>query len=180
MSHRREVLELLDAYVPFPEEALFKERTIAFIKKHPECFERSLSEGHITASAWLLNKQGTKALLMHHAKLEMWVQLGGHCDGNPSVLDVAIQEAQEESGVMQIAPVSRAIFDLDIHEIPEKGGLKAHLHYDIRFLLQIVSGDAPRKNHESKQLLWVDKGSSQLPTDSRSVVRMFLKWNALS
>ena len=173
MSQRKEVLNLLKTYRPSPEEVVFKERMIAFIEEHPRCFERSLEIGHVTASAWLLNKGGTKALLMHHAKLNKWVQPGGHCDGNPHVLEVAIQEAQEESGILQIEAVSSSIFDLDIHEIPERGEVKAHLHYDIRFLLQVTSDEKMKKNGESKELLWVDK---KLPTQSRSVVRMFMKW----
>jgi hypothetical protein len=175
-DHRSNVLDILRDYNPSIEEAVYKERMIAFIKEHPDCFERSLEVGHITASAWLLNSRGTQALLMHHTKLDKWVQLGGHCDGNPNIINAAIKEAQEESGIEQIVPVSPAIFDLDIHEIPEKGNIKAHLHYDIRFLLQVNSEEEAKKNHESKQLLWIGKDIDQLPTKSRSVVRMFSKW----
>lgn len=178
-DHRSNVLDLLHAYHPSPEETVYKKRMIEFIRKHPDCFERSLEEGHITASAWLLNKKGTHALLMHHAKLDKWVQLGGHCDGNPDVLKTAIKEAQEESGIEQIMSISPAIFDLDIHEIPEKGSIKAHLHYDIRFLLQVTSDEEAKKNQESKELLWIDKNIDLLPTQSRSVVRMFMKWLVL-
>lgn len=180
MGHRRGVLSLLDAYNPSSEEELVKERMIAFIKKYPNCFERSLEIGHLTASCWLLDKEGEKALLTHHAKIDMYVQLGGHCDGDSHVLGVAIKEAQEESGVMGIVPISSQIFDIDIHEFPQKGNLKAHLHYDIRFLLQIISSETVKKNHESKELLWVDKKCLKLPTDNHSVLRMFQKWNLLN
>jgi 8-oxo-dGTP pyrophosphatase MutT (NUDIX family) len=180
MGHRREILELLDAYHPSLEEEIAKERMVAFIKKYPDCFERSLEIGHVTASCWLIDKEGKKALLTHHAKLDMYVQLGGHCDGDSDVLGVAIKEAQEESGVMGIAPVNPQIFDIDIHEFPQRGDLKAHLHYDIRFLLQIVTGEIVQKNHESKELLWVDKKSLKLPTENHTVLRMFQKWNLLN
>ncbi len=110
---------------------------------------------------------------MHHAKLNKWVQLGGHCDGNPNVLEVAIKEAKEESGISQIEAVLPSIFDLDIHEIPKTEKFPAHLHYDIRFLLQVTSDDSIQKNHESKALLWIDE--KNLPTQSRSVVRMLEK-----
>lgn len=177
MSHRSVVLKQLHSYLPSPEEIASRKQMISFIEQNPQCFERALEIGHITASAWLLNKDGTKALLMHHAKLDQWVQLGGHCDGDANVLRAAIKEAQEESGIFAIEPVSDAIFDLDIHEIPEKGTTKEHLHYDIRFLLQVKSDEALQKNHESKQLLWID---TTLPTGSRSVVRMFEKWKKLT
>lgn len=176
MSGRKQILDLLQNYDPSPEEKDAKDRIIAFIKNHPDCFERSLEIGHVTASAWLINKEGTKALLLHHAKLNKWVQPGGHCDGNPDVLAMAIKEAQEESGIENIKPISSSIFDIDIHEIPEKGNIKTHLHYDIRFLLQVTSEEQPKINHESKELLWIDKTSRHLPTKSPSVVRMFNKW----
>ncbi len=173
---RKALLALLEQYRPTEEEKPFLEKTIAFVGEHPDCFERFLEEGHITASSWLLDKTRQKALLMHHRKLDAWVQLGGHCDGDPNVLEVSLKEAKEESGILSIAPISSTIFDIDIHEVPAKGEMKAHLHYDIRFLLQIRSDVSAKENHESKELLWVTKDESTLPTKSRSIVRMFEKW----
>lgn len=147
-----------------------------FIQKYPDCFERSLEIGHVTASAWLLHKSGTTALLMHHAKLNHWYQLGGHCDGDHDVLAVAIKEAQEESGINHIVPVSPAIFDIDIHLIPANSREKEHYHYDVRFLLQVVSDEELMQNRESKELRWIEKNKDALPTQSRSVLRMFNKW----
>ena len=72
---------------------------MAFVSAYPNCFERSLSIGHITGSAWLVNQTKTRVLLTHHKRLNKWLQLGGHADGNPNVLEVAMQEAREESGI---------------------------------------------------------------------------------
>jgi 8-oxo-dGTP pyrophosphatase MutT (NUDIX family) len=175
--HRSNLLNLLQKYSPSAsEEIASQERMISFINQHEECFERSLEIGHITASAWLLNKDKTKALLMHHAKLNMWVQVGGHCDGNPDVLAVAIKEAQEESGITCIVPVQNSIFDIDIHLIPANKKEKEHYHYDVRFLLQVTSDEQLIKNAESKELRWISKKTDELPTSSPSVVRMFTKW----
>lgn len=174
---RSGILGLLEAYHPvYLEEQKFKQQIIDFVVAHEDCFDRTLSIGHITASAWLLNKQGTHALLMHHTKLDRWFQLGGHCDGDSDVLTVAIKEAQEESGIEGIVAVSPAIFDIDVHLIPENSREAAHYHYDIRFLLQVVSDEQVVQNHESKQLAWIEKRSDALPTDSASVDRMFHKW----
>ena len=174
---RNQLLELLNNYFPLDqEECIAKKRMLAFIKQYPNCFERSLEVGHITASAWLLNKDESKVLLMHHAKLQLWVQLGGHCDGESDVLAVAIKEAQEESGILNIVPVSSEIFDIDIHLIPENKKEKAHYHYDVRFLVRVDSDQDFVKNNESLELKWFDKDRSQLPTQNRSVVRMFEKW----
>lgn len=177
---RRMLIELLNNYIPqAPEEIEFKQEIMSFVTANPSCFERSLEEGHITASSWLLNKDGSKALLMHHAKLNKWFQLGGHCDGDSDVLGVAIKEAQEESGILTIAPVHSQIFDIDVHLIPANSREKAHYHYDIRFLLHVVSDQEFVKNSESKDLRWISKQSSALPTDNPSVVRMFNKWMSL-
>ena len=173
---RTPLLQLLHKYHASPQQTAHKERMLDFINQHPECFERSLEIGHITASAWLLNKQETHALLMHHRKLNKWLQLGGHCDGQSDVLAVAIREAQEESGIVHIVPVSCAIFDIDIHRIPANTKEKEHDHYDVRFLLKVASDEQPIQNSESRALRWISKNAAELPTDEQSVVRMFNKW----
>ena len=173
---RSQLLQLLHDYIPSPDELLAKQQIIDFVTQHPHCFERSLLTGHITASAWLLSKDHSKALLMHHAKLNKWVQLGGHCDGESDVLAVAIKEAQEESGIQHIAPVSSQVFDIDVHFIPANPKEPAHYHYDIRFLLAVTSDEAIIQNHESKELRWVSKNKADLPTNGISVTRMLNKW----
>lgn len=177
--HRNYLLQLLEEYKPlYQEEIVAKEKIISFVKKYSDCFERTLEVGHITASAWLLNKQATHALLTHHAKLNLWLQLGGHCDGNSNVLEVALKEAQEESGIIAIQPVSSAIFDIDVHLIPANSKEKAHYHYDVRFLLQVKSNENIITSNESKELRWIEKDIMQLPTKELSVQRMFTKWIA--
>jgi 8-oxo-dGTP pyrophosphatase MutT (NUDIX family) len=174
---RQALRDLLEAYhSPFPEEMESKARMLDFINTYENCFERSLTLGHMTASAWLLNKNGSKALLMHHAKLNCWLQLGGHADGESDLLTVALKEAREESGLSAIKAISPAIFDIDIHLIPETPEEKTHYHYDVRFLLQVETDEEPQKNHESKELLWVSKDSQELPTQEPSIIRMFTKW----
>ena len=176
------LVELLQKYTPqdYPEsdpwEQECKKRMLAFIEQHANCFERSLEVGHFTGSAWLLNRDQTKALMTHHTKLDMWIQLGGHCDGDPDILNVAQKEAQEESGIQHIVPVTKDIFDIDIHLVPTIGKQKEHYHYDIRFLLQVTSTESVTQNHESKELRWISKNRDELPTKSRSVIRMFDKW----
>ncbi len=174
---RKLLTNLLGNYFPISkEENKYKIRMLNFISKNEKCFERSLDFGHITASAWLLNKNKTHALLMLHTKLNLWVQLGGHCDGNPNPLEVAIKEASEESGISKIIPIEKTIFDIDIHLIPGAKELKSHYHYDVRFLLACDSDQGVKSNHESKKLKWIDKNPKNLPTESLSVTRMFYKW----
>lgn len=174
---REMLLGLLANYNPSTtDEQLFKQKMISFVREHSNCFERTLEAGHITASCWLINKDGSQALLMHHAKLNRWLQLGGHCDGDSDVLNVALKEAQEESGISNIVPVDGHIFDIDIHLIPENSKEKAHYHYDVRFLLQVAGDQDFVKNSESRDLQWISKDRAVLTTDNPSIVRMFHKW----
>ncbi len=174
--HRNQIKDLLQQYTPQdPGEQADVQLMLQFIDKHKDCFERTCIPGHFTASAWLINREGTNALLMHHRKLNTWLQTGGHCDGDSDVLAVAIKEAQEESGITQIAPVSNKIFDVDIHLIPAFGGNPIHYHYDIRFLLQVQSDEMAIQNNESNALRWFSK-DEDLPTQEESVLRMFNKW----
>ncbi len=174
---RKESLATLLRYKPDNQvEQAFKDEMIRFFNTYEDCFERSLPVGHFTASCWLLDKTGTKALLTHHAKLNRWFQLGGHCDGNPNTLAVAIKEAQEESGIQEIVPVSTEIFDIDIHLIPARKAEAEHYHYDIRYLLQITSDEEITVSEESHALDWIDAQSIHSLGLNDSVMRMFNKW----
>ena len=138
-----------------PEQQKTADRMLRFITSAPDCFERSHAEGHITGSAWLVNPSGDKALLTLHHKLQRWMQTGGHADGDAAPLRVALREAEEESGIYGIQPVSTEIFDIDIHLIPARSakGEPAHYHYDVRYLLR-----APHEefvvSDESDALAW--------------------------
>jgi 8-oxo-dGTP pyrophosphatase MutT (NUDIX family) len=178
--HRQSLLNLLQSYTPTSDyERQTCDAIRAFVREHHDCFLRESLVGHITGSAWVVNKTMTKTLLTHHRKLDKWLQLGGHCDGDSDVLRVALREAVEESGVYDIIPHSPEIFDLDIHEIPERrtGTVvePAHLHYDIRFLL-IADDTAPLGiTAESKDLQWVELRNVQLLTQEESMLRMVEK-----
>lgn len=145
-----------------------------FLSSSDQVFERSHISGHITASCWLLNKGRTHALIMHHKKLDQWFQLGGHCDGDPDTLAVAIKEAQEESGIIGICALSPDIFDIDVHWIPSNAKESGHYHYDVRYLLEVNSDETIIQNGESKELRWIPM-TGTLPTENASVIRMFEK-----
>ncbi len=175
---RRLIQNLLNSYIPTDDEIAYKESTIRFIESYKECFERTLSIGHITASCLLIDKNEERALLTHHKKLNRWFQLGGHCDGDHDVLRVAVKEAQEESGILDIVPVKSEIFDIDVHLIPGNKKEIAHFHYDIRFILKVNSDENIKKSSESNELRWINKDCQSLPTENQSVVRLFNKWNS--
>ena len=177
--HRNDVLEKLRLYrKTHPAETAVADRLIAFVEDHPDCFERSLQIGHLTGSAWVVNKAGTHVLLTHHKKLNIWVQLGGHADGNPDMLNAALQEAVEESGIPNLQPVSRDIFDIDIHLIPEQKNEPEHHHHDIRFVFQCMKSEEYIVSDESHDLAWVKIARLAEYSSEESMLRMKAKWQS--
>ncbi len=125
-----------------------------FIAAHPhDAHQRECRPGHLTASALVLHADGEHVLLLHHRKLERWLQLGGHCDGDANLAGVALREASEESGIPELAIFPQPI-DLDIHLIPARLGEPAHFHYDTRFLVLAPPQAQPVQNDESHALSW--------------------------
>lgn len=175
MSGRERLLEALRAHVAWDaREARMLARIIAFVEAHEDCFERTLLEGHVTGSAWVVNPERTHALLVHHRRLGRWLQPGGHCDGSPDVLGTALREVLEETGI-RAAPVSGAIFDVDAHDIPARGAEPAHVHYDIRYLAEAPLAAEPVVSPESRDVRWVAlEEISRLDTDA-SVLRLVQK-----
>lgn len=89
-----------------------------------------------------MNPSFTRALLIHHKKLNSWFQPGGHTEiQDTSLRDTAIRETQEELGINVFQYISESIFDIDIHPIPEKNSEPAHNHYDVRYLIVIDDCD---------------------------------------
>ena len=173
---RNSLLQRLENHQPSTqEETLFKEQMIKFIRENPACFERSLLIGHITGSAWIVDESRQFTLLTHHRKLDKWFQTGGHCDGDSDVLNVAMKEALEETGLHNIKTISPNIFDVDIHEIPERKGVPTHLHYDVRFLLEADRNEPLIISSESSDLAWVELTKVSELNDSQSIMRMVSK-----
>src|SRR5579859_4895881 len=102
---------------------------IDFLAQGERVFRREAREGHFTGSAWLVSADGERVLLTHHRKLGRWLQLGGHADGDTDLAQVALREAEEESGLVGLA-VEPEPFDLDRHRIPARGTEPEHWHYD--------------------------------------------------
>jgi len=146
-----------------------------FVCNNPRCFDRNLSTGHLTASAWVLDENRAHALLLHHGKLNIWVQPGGHVENDTDMLSAAWREAREESGLHEIRPVSNCIFDVDVHEIPARRKEPAHFHYDLRFLFTADRNAKLILTAESKSLAWIPIERISEITQHESVLRMVRK-----
>lgn len=162
----------------WPEEAatvaLFRE----LLADAEDPFRRERLAGHFTASCWLVDRSGTRVLLTHHRKLGLWLQLGGHADGERDLAVAAMQEAAEESGLSGLC-LEPGIFDLDRHWIPEHKGVPAHWHYDVRYVVRAGSDEAYVVSEESHDLAWraIDALADDPGADA-SVRRMAGKWLA--
>ncbi len=174
--HRKTLLDLLEKHSPIDENELkMANETIEFVKTNEDCFKRELLIGHVTGSAWIVNATRTHVLMMHHRKLNQWFQPGGHCDGDPDVLNVALKEANEETGLKNLKVVNGEIYDVDVHQIPERKGIPAHFHYDVRFLIEADMNEPLIVTEESNDLAWVSLEKIAEYNDSESIMRMARK-----
>lgn len=148
-------------------------RLVRFCATEPRAFERDPLTSHVTASAFVLSSDFTSVLLTHHAKLDRWLQLGGHCDGIQDACFNATKEAYEESGLSRIRLLTPEVFDVDVHQIPASAKEPAHLHYDVRYLFVAEAGE-PLVSEESHALAWVPL--DQLGEEAESVAVVARKW----
>jgi 8-oxo-dGTP pyrophosphatase MutT (NUDIX family) len=177
---RNSLLSLLGSYEPENgnENEMYREM-LDFVRNNPECFERTLLTGHVTASGWVLSEDKSSVLMLHHRKLDRWFQPGGHCDGDPDVEAVARKEISEETGIQHLTLLKNGIFDIDIHLIPERSNLPAHYHYDVRFLFRAEPGQSIILNDESMDVRWVPVSEIEKLNNSESIMRMVRKTIAL-
>ena len=176
--HRSKLLSLLETYSDrYPEESQTCARLKNFVARETRCFERDCwVDGHVTGSAWVMDPPQRHVLLTHHKKLDMWVQLGGHADGDSDIARVALREAEEESG-LGVEFVDAEIFDIDIHEIPARKQDPAHYHYDIRFAF-VANSLNFSVSDESHALSWIPLEDLPAFVQEESMLRMLEKWSA--
>jgi len=206
--HRPAILKLIDSYqrewgrlatelhAPYAAaaEAPVLDRFRAFINATPDCCERDSPLGHLTGSALVVTPALDQVLLTLHRKLGKWLQLGGHADGSPLLHEVAMREANEESGLkaLHFLPYEKTLlahqaaasggmtepmpFDFDAHAIPARPGEPAHVHYDVRFLIVANRLDPLIISEESRDLRWFTVAAArQTSGQEPSMERQFLK-----
>jgi hypothetical protein len=154
------------------EEQKDLDQMLSLLENNPRCFSRDSLEAHFTGSCWIVDLSKKYCLLTHHRKLGVWLQLGGHADGDPDLFNVAKKEGFEESGIQGIKPLSSEIFDIDIHEIPERKQVPKHFHYDIRFLFEVDKDIPFIVSEESLDLAWVPIVNLEDYNSERSLLRL--------
>jgi 8-oxo-dGTP pyrophosphatase MutT (NUDIX family) len=137
-------------------EAEDREAILRLVETEPACFSRhTFAPGHITGSAFVVCPATGLVLLHHHRRLDAWLQLGGHDEGEQDARSTALREAAEESGLHDLTLLSDEILDLDIHSIPSGKGEPPHLHHDVRYVVATLTpGAISRDAAESVDLKW--------------------------
>ncbi len=177
MSAHGQLARALAAYRRlWPAEAACVDLFDTLLAEDGNPYVRERLAGHLTASAWLVDASGRRVLLTHHRKLGMWLQLGGHADGDSDMIAVALREAEEESGLPGLSIVPD-IFDIDRHWIPEHKGVPPHWHYDVRYVVWAGQDEVFVVSDESHALAWRDIARlHQDDAADSSLRRMAGKW----
>ena len=135
---REDSIRQIENYPPFNEqEEKDKALILGWISNNENAFSRENTVAHITASAWVVNKDRSKVLMVYHNIYNSWSWLGGHADGETDLLSVAIREVKEEAGISNVRPVSEEIFSLESLTVDghvKKGNyVSSHLHLNITY-----------------------------------------------
>jgi 8-oxo-dGTP pyrophosphatase MutT (NUDIX family) len=161
-------------------EGVMRERLAVFLETYGiYAFDRALAPGHVTASAWIVDPDRLHAVLLHHRKLDRWLQLGGHVDGDPDVRRSALREAREESGLRTLRAIVDEIYDIDVHRIPARGSEPEHDHYDLRFALEADPREPLVRNAESHDVRWIALTDLEAYAIDDSVRRLAAKTQTL-
>lgn len=155
-SRRSELLRLLDSYEPSPSEEPALAEMVLLLSEAADPLSRyTFDPGHFTASGCVVAPEGDAILLIHHKRLDRWLQPGGHIDpSDESAMAAARREVFEETGV-PVAGVEARLLDLDIHPIPPGKGEPRHRHFDLRFLFQAASEALAPAVAEVNEVAWV-------------------------
>lgn len=156
----QELTEQIKNYIPFNEqEERDKVLILQWLKENENAFSRKNTVAHMTASAWVVNKDRTKVLMVYHNIYNSWSWLGGHADGEKDLLKVAVREVKEEAGIQNVHPVSEEIFSLESLTVDGhvKNGsyISSHLHFNVTYLLEADSEEAVSiKPDENSGVSW--------------------------
>lgn len=157
---KENLIRQIENYPPFNEqEEKDKALILGWIRNNENAFSRENTVAHITASAWVVNKDRSKVLMVYHNIYNSWSWLGGHADGETDLLSVAIREVKEEAGISNVRPVSEEIFSLESLTVDghvKKGNyVSSHLHLNITYLLEADSEEQVSvKADENSGVMW--------------------------
>ena len=179
-----EIYEQIKAYRPWNEQERQDQVLILdFLRKNPDAFYRTNLLAHMTASAWVVNPQRSKVLMVYHRLYDSWSWAGGHADGEEDLLAVALREVREETGVQRLRPVTEEIYSLEVLTVDghEKHGryVPSHLHLNVTYLLE-AEEDQPLRvcEAENSGVAWFSLADAlSASTEPWFVERIYKKLN---
>ncbi len=178
------IVEEIKAYAPCCEqEARDKAVILDYLAKNPDAFYRSDPIAHMTASAWIVNRERTKVLMVYHRIYDSWSWTGGHADGEKDLLAVAQREAREETGLRKVSAVSEKIYSLEVLTVDghEKRGeyVASHLHLNVTYLLEADESEELRVcEEENSGVKWFTLDAAlAASTEPWFVERIYKKLN---
>jgi 8-oxo-dGTP pyrophosphatase MutT (NUDIX family) len=151
----------IEKFKPFNEQEEVEKRImLKYINDFDDVLTRKNEYGHFTSSAFILNKERTKMLMIYHKIYNAWAWTGGHSDGDSDLLYVAMKEAKEETGITSVKPIKDDIYSLEIITVNghEKRGeyVGSHVHLNTTFLLEADENESIRiKEDENSGVKWV-------------------------
>ena len=154
------MIKKLNEYIPFNEQEEYdKNEILRRLNDGERLYNRDNLSAHFTASAWVVNKGRDKVLMAYHNLYDSWAWLGGHADGEEDLLKVAIKEVKEESGIVNVTPVTEEIYSLEILAVDghvKKGRyVPSHLHLNVTYLLEADENEELKhKPDENSKVGW--------------------------
>jgi 8-oxo-dGTP pyrophosphatase MutT (NUDIX family) len=146
---------------------------LSYLRAHEDAMWKSCSDGHLTASALVVDPPAGRVLLTLHRKLRMWLQMGGHCEPEDTTLaGAALREAQEESGIDGLTLLPGGPLRLDRHLTP------CTWHLDVQYAALAPEGALEKVSEESLELRWYGYDEVAAAADE-SVVRLMERARAL-
>lgn len=175
-------LSQIEAYRPRNEQESNDKRIIYhFCQSHPHnVLLRTNEVAHLTSSGFIMNRDLTRVLVIYHKIYQAWGWTGGHVDGDKDLLEVALKEAREETGLKRLEPLSKHMMSIDVLPVwgHEKNGsyVSAHLHYNASYILIADEKDELILNEEETDgVQWIDADEIETYSDEADLVVVYKK-----
>lgn len=157
----KDLIKDIDELEPYDEkEAEDKNVILDFIIKNDNCLLRENKIAHLTTSAWIVNKERTKVLMIYHNIYKSWAWVGGHADGDKDLLHVIKKEIEEETGLTKVKSLKDGVYGVNVvavnNHIKRGKFVSSHLHLDVEYIFEADEKDPIRiKEDENSNIKWI-------------------------
>lgn len=173
----------IENYTPYNEqEEKDKELILKCIENYDNLLYRENPIAHVTSSGYIVNKDRTKVLMIHHNIYNTWAWTGGHADGDSNLIHVAVKEAIEETGIKYFKVVSNEILSLDVltvnGHIKRGNYVSSHLHLSVAYLLEASEDEKLIvKEDENSGVMWIPINEIHKYSNESHMIVLYNKFN---